>query len=165
MIVIALGANLPSAAGPPENGLCAALDALADTGIKVVARSQLYRSPAWPDPSDPPFVNAAARISTELSPLDLLDVLHAVEASFGRRRFAEPVRKNAPRTLDLDLIDYNGLVQQGPPALPHPRMVQRAFVLLPLREVAPGWKHPENGRSVTDLIAMLGTSVEVLQAL
>jgi len=165
MIVIALGANLPSTAGPPENGLYAALDAFADVGVKVRACSPLYRSPAWPDPSDPPFVNAVARISTELSPLDLLNVLHAVEASFGRHRSADPVRKNAPRTLDLDLIDYNGLVQLGPPALPHPRMVQRAFVLLPLREVAPDWKHPKSGLSITDLITALGPAVEVPQAL
>jgi 2-amino-4-hydroxy-6-hydroxymethyldihydropteridine diphosphokinase len=100
-----------------------------------------------------------------LSPLDLLNVLHAVEASFGRRRIAGPEQKNAPRTLDLDLIDYNGLVQPGPPELPHPRMAQRAFVLLPLREVAPDWKHPKSGRSIAELIAALGPAVEVPKAL
>lgn len=165
MIVIALGANLPSVAGPPENTVCAALDTLADAGIELVARSRLYRCPAWPDPSDPPFVNAVARISTKLSPTDLLNVLHAVESSFGRHRSTDSVQKNAPRTLDLDLIDYNGLVQPGPPALPHPRMAQRTFVLLPLREIAPDWNHPENGHSITALIAALGPAAEVPQVL
>lgn len=165
MIVIALGANLPSTAGPPENTLRMALDAFTAGGVEIDARSALYRSQAWPDPSAAPFVNAVVRVSTGLSPLDLLKFLHEVEESFGRRRSANAVQKNAPRTLDLDLIDYDGLVQTGPPTLPHPRMMQRAFVLLPLREVAPDWSHPETGRSVSDLIADLGAMGNVLEAL
>ena len=73
--------------------------------------------------------------------------------------------KNAPRTLDIDLIDYDGLVQTGPPVLPHPRMDQRAFVLIPLREVAPEWKHPVSGRTISVLIAMLGPAAGIPQAL
>jgi 2-amino-4-hydroxy-6-hydroxymethyldihydropteridine diphosphokinase len=64
-------------------------------------------------------------------------------------------KRNAPRTLDLDLIDYNGLVQAGSPELPHPRVAERAFVLLPLREIAPGWRHPGSGRALDELIAAL----------
>ena len=165
MIVIALGANLPSAAGPPEKSLRAALSVLSDAGIGIVSRSSFYRCPAWPDPSDPPFVNAVAALSTELSPLDLLNLLHAVETSFGRRRSDDAKSKNAPRTLDLDLIDYDGLVQPGAPALPHPRMAERSFVLVPLQELVPDWRHPVSGKAIGDLIAALGDEAEIPQAL
>lgn len=165
MIIIALGANLPSAAGPPESGLRMALDMLSDAGVEIVVRSQLYRSPAWPNPADPTFVNAVARVSTVHSPLGLLNLLHAVEASFGRCRSDDLTLKNAPRTLDLDLIDYNGLVQSGPPTLPHPRMSERAFVLVPLHEAAPNWRHPEKGFLIADMIAALGTEAKVPRAI
>ena len=165
MIIIALGANLPSAAGPPESGLRVAFDVLSDAGVEIVVHSQFYRSPAWPNPSDPTFVNAVARVSTKLSPLDLLNLLHAVETSFGRCRSDDPTLKNAPRTLDLDLIDYNGLVQPGPPTLPHPRMSERTFVLVPLREAVPNWRHPEKGILIADMIAALGAEAKVPQAI
>jgi 2-amino-4-hydroxy-6-hydroxymethyldihydropteridine diphosphokinase len=151
MILIALGANLPSVAGTPEATLRAALSALAIRGITVESQSGFYRSPAWPHPSDPPYINAVARVRTQLSPAELLATLHDVEAQFGRRRG----EKNAPRTLDLDLIDYDGRMQNGPPQLPHPRAADRAFVLVPLRDVAPDWRHPVNGRTVSELIAAL----------
>jgi 2-amino-4-hydroxy-6-hydroxymethyldihydropteridine diphosphokinase len=154
MIVVALGANLASGAGPPDATIRAAMDALREHGVMPAAVSRIWRSPAWPDPADPPFANAVASVTTTLAPAALLDVLHKVEARFGRMRVGESP-KNAPRTLDLDLIDYNGLVQAGPPTLPHPRMGARAFVLLPLREVAPQWRHPVNGATVEALIAAL----------
>ena len=77
--------------------------------------------------------------------------LHAVERKFGRVRGA----RNAPRTLDLDLLDYNGRIEGGPPVLPHPWIETRAFVLVPLADVAPSWKHPVSGRDVRALIAAL----------
>jgi 2-amino-4-hydroxy-6-hydroxymethyldihydropteridine diphosphokinase len=149
--LIGLGANLDSTIGPPVRTLYAALEAVAERGIKVADVSHFYRTPAWPDPGDPPFVNAVARIETRLEPTELLDVLHGVERLFGRLRPA----KNAPRTLDLDLLDYDGLVEIGPPVLPHPRMTERAFVLVPLADVAPDWRHPVSDRTVGDLIAAL----------
>jgi 2-amino-4-hydroxy-6-hydroxymethyldihydropteridine diphosphokinase len=149
MILIALGASLPSRAGGPADTLRAALTSLGARGITVERQSGFYESPAWPDPSDPPFINAVASVRTELTPADLLRVLHEIEDAFGRQRG----RRNAPRTLDLDLIDYDGRVEPGPPELPHPRMASRAFVLLPLRDVAPDWRHPSSGRTVSELIA------------
>jgi 2-amino-4-hydroxy-6-hydroxymethyldihydropteridine diphosphokinase len=149
MILIALGANLPSTAGPPAATLRAALGSLAARGIRVERLSRFYRSAAWPNPSDPPFVNAVARVATELEPADLLLVLHEVEAEFGRSER----EKNAPRTLDLDLIDYDGRVEEGALVLPHPRLDGRAFVLLPLRDVAPDWRHPVSGKTVSELSA------------
>jgi 2-amino-4-hydroxy-6-hydroxymethyldihydropteridine diphosphokinase len=151
MIYIALGANLPSHAGNPAQTLRAALHQLAENGAVPQAVSSFYATPAWPDPSDPEFVNAVARIETELSPPQLMELLHRVEAAFGRQRNV----RNAPRTLDLDILDYEGRVEQGPPILPHPRIAGRAFVLIPLRDVAPEWHDPASGENVDTLIAAL----------
>jgi len=152
-IYIALGANLPEAEHTPQETLALALEALAGEDVSVVARSSDWSSPAWPDPSDPPYVNAVAEVGTALSPRALLDLLHRVEARFGRERS----RRNAPRTLDLDLIDHRGAVLKAEDGLeiPHPRATQRAFVLLPLQEIAPGWHDPVSGRSIDDLVEAL----------
>jgi 2-amino-4-hydroxy-6-hydroxymethyldihydropteridine diphosphokinase len=157
MILIGLGANLPSLAGPPLETLKAALSALAPNGATPRAVSRFYESMAWPDPSDPSFVNAVARVETALAPATLLARLKAIERSFGRNE----ARANAPRPLDLDILDYDGRVEAGPPILPHPRMESRAFVLVPLRDVAPDWRHPVSGRSVEDLIAALSDASQV----
>jgi 2-amino-4-hydroxy-6-hydroxymethyldihydropteridine diphosphokinase len=151
MILIALGANLPSPAGPPQETLKTALRRLTDQSITIVKQSGFYRSVAWPDPSDPSFVNAVAAVKTDLAPAALLAVLHQTEAAFGRQRSVA----NAPRTLDLDLLDYDGRIEDGPPRLPHPRMDARAFVLVPLRDVAPDWRHPISGLCISELIESL----------
>jgi 2-amino-4-hydroxy-6-hydroxymethyldihydropteridine diphosphokinase len=151
MILIALGANLVSPVGPPAATITAALDALAQNGVKIEAVSAFYATPAWPDPSAPPYVNAVARVGSALMPAALMEILHQIESAYGRTRG----EKNAPRTLDLDLIDYHGRVEEGPPTLPHPRAEERAFVLIPLSGVAPGWRHPVTRHSVEELIAAL----------
>jgi len=151
MIVIALGANIPSRAGMPRDTLNAALTALREQGIRIAAISSFYATPAWPDPGDPPFVNAVARIETGLSPPELMTLLHATEESFGRQR----TKKNAPRTLDLDLLDYDGRIEVGPPVLPHPRLGERSFVLIPLADIAPLWRHPATKASLAELIEAL----------
>jgi 2-amino-4-hydroxy-6-hydroxymethyldihydropteridine diphosphokinase len=149
VILIALGANLPSPAGPPAVTLDRALARLAELDVKIVSRSSFYESPAWPDPADPPFVNAVAAVETSLQPVEILAVLHGVETEFGRLRSAP----NAPRTLDIDLLDADGAVVTEGVTLPHPRIAARAFVLVPLAEVAPGWRHPVTGQGVADLLA------------
>ena len=151
MILIGLGSNLASHAGSPKDTLDAALVALQARGIRTLAVSPYYRSAAWPDPGDPEFVNAVAQIWTELPPAELAAILQDVEDAFGRTRG----RRNAPRTLDLDLLDYNGRVERGPLVLPHPRMSTRAFVLVPLRDIAADWHHPVSGQSVDAMIAAL----------
>jgi len=151
MILIGLGANLPSRAGAPDETLRAALMELSRSGVNLKQISPIYRSPAWPDPKDPPFANAVASIEAVLSPQELMARLHETETAFGRARST----RNAPRTLDLDLIDYQGWVEQGAPVLPHPRIAERGFVLIPLRDVAPGWRHPVSAATVESLIAAL----------
>jgi 2-amino-4-hydroxy-6-hydroxymethyldihydropteridine diphosphokinase len=138
--------------GPPRAVLEAALEALRRHGLTVVRRSRWYRSPPWPPSDQPWYVNGVAELETELPPERLLEILHAVEAEFGRERGA----RNAARVLDLDLIDWHGTVRETPPPqLPHPRMHSRGFVLLPLAELAPDWRHPESGAALSELIAAL----------
>ena len=153
MILVALGANLAGPAGSPRAQLEAALAAFASRGIAILARSSWWRSPAWPDRGDPPFVNGVVAVRTVLDPEALLRALHDIERALGRERG----RANAPRSIDLDLLDFEGILRQGgsPPELPHPRLAGRAFVLHPLAEIAPGWRHPVTGLSVSALLAGL----------
>jgi 2-amino-4-hydroxy-6-hydroxymethyldihydropteridine diphosphokinase len=152
MILIALGANLPHLAGQPVDTLKRALGELERQGVEIREVSAFYETPAWPDPADPAFVNAVAAVKTSLQPVELLMLLHGVETDLGRLRSAS----NAPRTLDLDLLDYDGRVVTEPRlTLPHPRMTTRSFVLVPLRDVAPGWRHPVTGQGLTELLAAL----------
>ena len=157
MIVIAIGANLPGPRTTPLQNCEAALAALQARGVRIKKRSRWYRSPPWPPENrnqQPWYVNGVAIIETMLDAAALLALLHQVEAQFGRVR--DPRTANAPRPLDLDLIDYNGQVRPtDPPILPHPRLEGRAFVLRPLAEIAPDWRHPESGRSAKDLAADL----------
>lgn len=150
MIVIALGANLPSAAGAPSATLEAALADLARDGVRIVRRSRWYVSPADPPADQPRYVNGVALVATDRSPGEVLELLHAIERRYGRVRAAP----NEARTLDLDLIDYHGMVRLGPPGptLPHPRAHLRAFVLLPLAEIAPEWRHPVHRNTAAELV-------------
>lgn len=150
-VFIAFGANIPSKAGTPAKTFRAALKALGQSGLQALAVSPFYETTAWPNPSDPPFLNAVAGFKTSLQPFALLTLLHEVETQYGRKRSAP----NAPRELDLDLLDYDGKVEAGRVILPHPRIAQRRFVLEPLRQVAPGWRHPVSGQTVEALLAAL----------
>ncbi|PQA86449.1 2-amino-4-hydroxy-6-hydroxymethyldihydropteridine diphosphokinase [Hyphococcus luteus] len=164
MILIAAGSNLPFCGLDSQDIVLRAFNAIGRMShLKRV--SSLYNTPAWPDPADPPFVNAVAEIETDMGPQALLAALHAVEAGFGRRRS----EKNAPRTLDLDLLAYHDMAREGAdggPALPHPRLADRAFVLIPLAEIAPDWRHPVTGERAGALAARLtdrGAAADVVK--
>lgn len=155
MIFIGLGANLDGPWGPPAASIARALAELPAHGVTVRRRARLYRTAPVPASDQPWFVNTVAEVTTDLPPDALLAVLHAVEEAGGRVRRA----RWEARVLDLDLLDHDGRVQAGAgpgqAILPHPRLAGRAFVLLPLAELAPGWKHPVSGRLIGDLIAAL----------
>ncbi len=164
MIIIALGANMPSAEfGPPRQTLEAALARLTVRGIAVLSCSQWYCSSPVPASDQPDYVNCAVSVSTTLAPKALLALLHETEREFGRVR----QKLNEARVLDLDIIDFDGLVTSktdDAPFLPHPRLHNRAFVLMPLRDIAPEWRHPVLGKSVAALIDELGphTGINIL---
>ncbi len=155
MILVALGGNLPHPRwGDPRRTLEEALRQLPAKGVEVVARSRWYTSPPDPPSEQAWYTNGVAAVQTKLPPRGLLAALLAVEQGLGRQREGEA--RNAARTIDLDLIDYLGLVlrphRAGDLELPHPRMHLRSFVLLPLAELAPDWQHPASHRPVRDLI-------------
>ncbi len=158
-IYVAFGANLPAGPSPPAETIARAHIRLEQSAVPILRRSRLYRSRAWPDTHRPDYVNAVSEIATDRSPADLLALLHAIEAEFGRIRG----ELYGARTLDLDLLDYNGTVlDEGGLILPHPRMHERGFVLSPLAEIAPDWRHPRSRRAVNDLLASIGPGTEAV---
>lgn len=154
MILIALGANLfHPCLGPPRSTCEAALIELGDREVTVLGHSRWFHTAPVPPSGQPWFVNGVASVDTDLSPAALLDILHTIETKFGRTRRM----RNEARIIDMDLLAYNGEISKPDevPILPHPRMAERAFVLFPIRDLAPGWQHPSLGLSVEALISAL----------
>ncbi len=154
-IFLGLGANLSHERyGSPRQTLEAALVELGRRGVRTLQVSPWYRTAPIPASDQPWYENAVAEVATQLSADALLAELHAVEAAFGRARTVA----NAARPIDLDLLDYKGEVAAGGPGratLPHPRMAGRAFVLRPLADLAPDWRHPASGLAIRELVAAL----------
>ena len=161
MILIGVGSNLAFCGRVPAQIVQDALNSLSVLGEGACA-SSLYRSSAWPDPSDPPYINAALKLDhTPLGPAALLEALHASEDAFGRERayLTDPDQRYAPRTLDLDLLAYHGEVfQTDRLAVPHPGIADRDFVLLPLAELAPDWHHPSSLKTAGEMLVALQQS-------
>ncbi len=165
---IALGANLPSGGSLPSDTLKAAIDDLSQQNMAVQAISAFYRTPCFPAGTGPDYINAAAHLKSDMPSKDILAQLHEIEAKHGRER----VERWGMRTLDLDLIACGDSVlpdlatyetwrtlspdrqRRAAPSelvLPHPRMQDRAFVLVPLRDIAAQWRHPVLGLTVTEM--------------
>ncbi len=150
---IALGANLPSPAGPPDATLAAALEPVASLG-RIAARSSLYSTAPVGLSDQPRFLNAVLALETKLPPHELLHALLSIERRFGRDRTTSV--PNGPRTLDLDLLLYGDIILAEPGLeIPHPRLAERAFVLVPLVEIAPDLRVPRSGLTAAQLLAKL----------
>ena len=153
MILIALGSNISGPWGSPEQSVQHAMQALNRDGLKLVGTSRLLLTAPFGRPNQPPFVNAVARIETHLPPMALLQKLHAIERMAGRRR----ATRWGPRTLDLDIVDYHGLLRHSQKLiLPHPGIAVRIFVLKPITEMNIKWRHPVTRLSAGEMLQKLG---------
>ncbi len=160
---VALGANIPSPAGPPDATLAAALQRIASLGA-ITARSSLYSTAPVGFTDQPRFLNAVITLETGLPPRQLLHALLSIELLFGRDRSVSI--PNGPRTLDLDILLYDDLVlTDSALEIPHPRLAERAFVLVPLAEIAPDLPIPPSGLTAARLLADLDSSLNPRAAL
>ncbi len=148
-IFLGIGSNLPGTYTSSTALVHAAIARLNEGPLRIVHVSPLYRSaPVGPaDQGD--YVNGVLAVSSNLTPVALLSYLHLVEIAFGRLRRI----KWGPRTLDLDLLDYRGQMHDHLLQVPHPRLAHRSFVLCPLMDIAPGWRHPRTGQTIAGLLA------------
>ncbi len=161
MILIGLGSNMTGPWGNPRDCVGRALAALDKQPLKLLKASTLIETTPFGHQDQASYINAVARIETRLRPLDLLQVLRTIERTAGRERR----ERWGERTLDLDILDYNDVVMEAGAeqsadaelVLPHPAIAEREFVLAPIAEIAPRWKHPVTGLTAKAMLAALDT--------
>ena len=156
MIILSLGSNLPSKYGDRFDNLKLAMSFLEELGIIIDKRSSFYETLSHPNKNNPKFINMVISIKTNLSPTELISKLIHVEEKFDRKRD----KKNEPRTCDIDIIDYNSKIlnlkfENLDLTIPHKEMRLRNFVLFPLQEILPNWKHPKTKEFIKILIQRL----------
>ena len=149
IVYLGIGSNL----GNKQSNLDRAKFELQLCDLKILKISSIYISDSWPDPNKPKFLNIVLKITTFLSPFKLLNICNIVENNLGRKRLV----KNSPRTCDIDILDYNQKVLNYNEnlILPHPRISDRNFVLLPLYEISKSWIHPKTKHNISKLINLL----------
>jgi len=156
MILLGLGSNLSSSFGNRFKNINIAISALNGYGIKIVKKSSYYETLSYPNKKNPKFINVVLQIETFLPPKDLASVLIFIEESIERKRN----KKNDPRTCDIDIIDYKGQVlnfkyKNLDFTVPHQKLIYRNFVLFPIQEILPQWKHPQTKDHINILIDRL----------
>lgn len=156
MILLGIGSNLSSSFGDRFKNIDLAVSYLQKYKIKIKKRSNYYESPSYPNKEKPKFINIVVEIETHLLPTDLASVLILIEEKLERKR----MRKNDPRTCDIDILDYNNKIlnfkyKNFEFTVPHKKLIYRNFVLIPLQEVLPNWRHPKNKELVNILIKKL----------
>tara|TARA_B110000438_G_scaffold303481_1_gene365167 strand:- start:1743 stop:2255 length:513 start_codon:yes stop_codon:yes gene_type:complete len=156
MIILGIGSNLKSSFGDKINNIDLAISYLDAYGIKTIKMSSYYESESYPNKNDPKFINVIVSVETALPPIDLMSILIFVEEKLGRKR----LKKNEPRTCDIDIIDYNQQIlnftyNEEELIIPHKKLQFRNFVLYPLNEIFPEWKHPRTNEKIKALIEKL----------
>ena len=156
MIFLGLGSNLPSKYGDRFANINLAIACLDGYGIKVIKKSSFYETPSYPNKENPKFINAIILVETTLPPVDLMSVLIFIEKKLERKRG----KKNDPRTCDIDIIDYNSQIlnlryNNLELTVPHKELTSRNFILFPLQEISPTWKHPKTKEIVSVLLQKL----------
>ena len=156
MIYLGLGSNLNSKYGNRFDNINFAISQIGESGISINKKSSFYETPSCPNSKNPKFINIVISIKTSLTPKDLMTFLISLEEKMGRKRS----KKNDPRICDIDIIDYNNQVLDLNYVnfnlkIPHKQMISRNFVLFPLKEISPGWKHPKTNEIIMDLIEKL----------
>ena len=161
MILLSLGSNLPSKFGDSKKTLLKCYEFFNNSDVKTLKKSSFYESVAIPNKSDPKFINSVISIETKFSPEELIKYILSVEEKFDRKR----AQVNAPRTCDIDIVDFNGEVinilnKNISLEIPHPRIEKRSFVLYPIREIDKNWKSPLSGKYIDQLIENLDTETK-----
>ena len=156
MILLSLGSNLPSKFGDSKKTLLKCYEFFNNSEVKILKKSSFYESVAIPNKSDPKSINSVISIETKFSPEELIKYILSVEEKFDRKR----AQVNAPRTCDIDIVDFNGEVinilnKNISLEIPHPRLEKRSFVLYPIREIDKNWKSPLSGKYIDQLIENL----------
>ena len=156
MIFLGIGSNLSSPFGNRFVNINLAIRLLKKYGIEIIKKSSFYETPSYPNQNNPKFINVIIEVNTVLPPADLASVLIFIEEKIGRKRN----KKNDPRTCDIDIIDYNNQIfnfkyKDLDFIAPHKKVAFRNFVLFPLQEIAPNWKHPVTNELINMLIHKL----------
>ena len=156
MIFLGLGSNLPSKYGDRFANINLAISCLDGYGIKVIKKSSFYETPSYPNKGNPKFINAVILVKTILPPTELMSVLIFIEEKLERKR----IKKNDPRTCDIDIVDYNSQIlnlryNNLDLTVPHKELTSRNFILFPLQEISPEWIHPKTKEFVSVLLQKL----------
>ena len=152
MIYLNIGSNLPLSIQDRKDNIKKAVKHLKDLTLKLIKISSFYETPSYPNKSDPRFINLCIKLETNLKPLMFLNCIKEIEKKLGRIR----LKKNEPRTCDIDIIDYNGeIINNIDLIIPHPKLHLRNFVIYPLKEIEPEWQHPVYNKKIDDFFLEL----------